>query len=89
MKELGFTEDFGEKLWIPWNRAEEKNHEWMEQFQRVQWISSGRSDYSRNQRLKGETRLLEHSDLNLEKAIKIYQVKDNKKTKIQVLAIRK
>lgn len=65
-------------------------HEWLESFQWVQLISDGRSDYRRNQRVESETRVLEHSDLNLgkgrgkkKKAIKIYQVKEKSKTKIK------
>lgn len=42
-------------------------HEWLESFQWVQLISDGRSDYRRNQRVESETRVLEHSDLNLGK----------------------
>lgn len=42
-------------------------HEWLESFQWVQWISDGRSDYRRNQRVESETRVLDHSDLNLGK----------------------
>lgn len=63
-------------------------HEWLESFQWVQWISDGRSDYRRNQRVESETRVLDHSDLNLgkekkKKDIKIYHVKEKSKTKIK------